>query len=373
MMRNTSLVWLFAVTVVACAGAGWALVSARDAGAATTAVPTSLFPDLTDPAGVKTASVTTPFYAISVARAGDRWVAQSKANYPIQAKAANDLAAAVAGLQPFVAKTRLPEWYARLGVADQAPTSTSKLVALDGADAKPLAALLVGNVSAEPTASGGSSIYVRKPGDAQSWLVHGLVPVPDTLGAWFDPVMKVAAADIAALTITDGGTSFTASKDAAGNYQLDPAIATTLETGATANDASVKRLTQLLVLLQLDDVIDKATVAATPAGRSLTFNSSKGVRLVFTQHAFDGNDWFTIDVDATSPDGQALATDIASRTANWAFRFDHNRTATLDTKIDDLEQLPSEAKQPPVPNGFTPGEMQNLPSMPGGVFVPPQQ
>ena len=139
--------------------------------------------------------------SFEVAREGETWGMPSKGGYPIDFSKVKQLVVAISELEKLEKKTKTPEKFAQLGVEDvDAPDAESKLVRLKAADGGELASVLIGD-----TRSGGRgqpSLYVRKAGDDQSWLVEGRVFI-EPAGNWLEKtVAEIGFERMSGATIT---------------------------------------------------------------------------------------------------------------------------------------------------------------------------
>lgn len=121
----------------------------------------------------------------TIARKDGAWVLPAKGDYPVEFEKVKEALVSLADLKIVEPKTANPEFYDKLGVGDPAaPTATSRLVTVKDSAGAELAALIIGNVSSGQSAR--PMYFVRRPSDAQSWLVEG------QLNAEADPLTWVA-------------------------------------------------------------------------------------------------------------------------------------------------------------------------------------
>ena len=153
-------------------------VSIRDSGpeAADDGLGSPLFPELSSRINeVARVEVVTPDGAFELAREADAWGMPSKGGYPVDFGKVKQLVVAIAELETLEKKTRTPAKFDALGVEDvDAPDAESTLVRLATKEGNELAALIIGDPR-QAGRGGRPSLYVRKPGEDQSWLVNGRV------------------------------------------------------------------------------------------------------------------------------------------------------------------------------------------------------
>jgi hypothetical protein len=123
---------------------------------------------------------------IVLARKGDVWGVAQDSGYPAEAGKVHDLLAGLAELKLMEPRTSDPAEYNRLGVADPGLKSDSTMVAVEDGAGKPILALIVGHSRTRGMSNLPDQIYVRRPGEAQSWLAEGRLPLDDDALMWLD-------------------------------------------------------------------------------------------------------------------------------------------------------------------------------------------
>ena len=163
-----------------------------------------LFPELAEHINdVAAIEVVRPDASFELEKTGDEWGMPSKGGFPANFDTVRKLVVEISKLEKLEPKTKLPENYARLGVEDVAAEgSESTLVRLAAADGRELAALILGDTYASPGGAGEPALYVRRPGDAQAWLVEGRVWVEPTAGQWLEKSVAEIAAERVARAVT---------------------------------------------------------------------------------------------------------------------------------------------------------------------------
>ncbi len=174
MNKNNSI--LLAVIVVALV-ATWLFSSEQPQ---TEFDTSAVFPDLLEQVGTidKISIAAAGGTSMSFQKNGSDWQSADYDGYPASLEQVTDLLNALTGAQLDEAKTSKPENFARLGLQDiSSPDSQASLLTLASADRE--WQLLVGN-----SASSGAGIYIRKPGENQTWLTAAAVGLPESKQAW---------------------------------------------------------------------------------------------------------------------------------------------------------------------------------------------
>ncbi len=121
-----------------------------------------------------------------IKRAQSGWVMTDKNDYPVQAELARRAAIGFGEMELVERKTTQPDRYARLGVEDlDSENAKSRLVTLKDAKGDTMAELIVGK-RREGRLSGQGGVYVRRPGDAQSWFAPVNFEIQDNPVFWLE-------------------------------------------------------------------------------------------------------------------------------------------------------------------------------------------
>lgn len=136
----------------------------------------------------------------TVKKTGSAWVLQEKGNYPVKVEKVKEVLVGLAQLKELEPKTSKKDRYEEVGVQDpplapappkpppaegdapEAPKPTPSLVTLKDASGAAVASVVVG----QQRFGTPPSVFVRKAGDAQTWLASGEVQIPKEMTAWFD-------------------------------------------------------------------------------------------------------------------------------------------------------------------------------------------
>ncbi len=167
-MNTRGYLILIAVAGVLALLAGLAYMSSRNAPKA--AASDLLFPDLlgriNDVAAVELSG---PQGEVRVTRQGDAWVLPDKTGVPAVEGRVRPIIIALAELEAGEPKTTKPELYSRIGVEEPGEGSSSTLLTLSDAAGQTMASLILGKTE---WISSNQMRYVRKSGEAQSWLLE---------------------------------------------------------------------------------------------------------------------------------------------------------------------------------------------------------
>jgi hypothetical protein len=143
-------------------------------------------------------------------RRGEGWRVAEKGGYPADTGKIGKLALALAELQLVEPKTRRRDLYPRLQV-EKPGIGKSTLVTVKNKSGATIALLIVGKERYDRLGTGENAIYVRKPGDAQSWLARGSLDLSGKLPDWLDQkILDIPESRIAQVSLTaPDGTNLT--------------------------------------------------------------------------------------------------------------------------------------------------------------------
>lgn len=131
--------------------------------------------------------VTAQTGTITIMRKGESWTVKEKHNYPANMEKIRESVVGLGELKILEAKTKKPELYKKLGLEDiEAEGSVSTGVTLKDDAGGTMADAIVGKQQPSKGSLGQDEVYIRKPGDPQTWLVLGKFSVEKIPSEWLD-------------------------------------------------------------------------------------------------------------------------------------------------------------------------------------------
>lgn len=270
----------------------------------------------------------------TLTRGKDGWGVAEKGGFPVDTGKLREFLFKLADAKQVEQKTANKDKYAALGVEDvSAKDAKGVQVELDGL-AQPLK-LIVGT----PSTRGGGT-YVRRAGDAQSWLASGSLTLEKNAADWLKKDLADIAADrVQSVTLEHAdGTPVHVAKSAAGDANFVLAdIPKGREAGA---EYSINGPASALAGLRFDDVLPAKDAAPADKPLKARYALFDGLVIEATAWEQDGKDYaqFVASLDATQADkGIAAAQEKAKSEfeAASAAKPDAARDATAaDTAKD---------------------------------------
>lgn len=353
-MRSKPLIILAAATVLAVGGALLVSLGER-APAPPQAIGQRLFPDLAARAAdIASVSIAKRDGTLTFQLKDGKWLAAEKGDYPVEFAKIRKLVAELADLRLNEAKTASPALHGELEVEDlTAPNAASTLLALKDARGTALAATYVGKQRpGRGSGSAGDMVFVRRPGEAQSWQAQGRVSLERESQGWLDQaIMDVPRERVASVRIVqaDGSTLLVRRE---GVDDQDFALADPPEGRTPKPAAEISMIGGTLESLQLEDVRPAAQVdfAGATRGEIRTFD---GLVVETSTIERDGVVWVTFAARFEPPAGPISAeqvvaglkpaeeaakeaADLQARVGGWAYRVIPWKAEILRRKLDDV-------------------------------------
>jgi Domain of unknown function (DUF4340) len=297
------------------------------------------FPGLGDKLGqVAAVAVERAGLHLTFVRDGDKWLVTQKGNYPADAGKVRRIVLAMADMTLVEAKTQKPDLYPRLEVEDPGK-GKSTLIALKDKSGVALARLIVGKRRYDRLGAGNDGVYVRKPGDPQSWLARGALDFTDDTANWLDRrIIDLPDNRVAKLSLTQpDGTSLVLSRAAP-----DAKFAVT---GAPANakyksDTALGEPAMALETLDLDDVQPAAKLPVPGKGvTAASYTTFDGLTVDLKLFQHDNKDWIALSA-AGSGKAAPEATKITDRGSHWIYAIPGYKAKMMQTKLADLLEPP---------------------------------
>ena len=189
MNRNFRNTLILAVVGIIVLFVGWQFGTPSQGGGQKVIAPgTLVFPGLA--ARLQAAerlTITTKGHTMTLVRKDGIWGIADRGGYRAQQDRLRELLTGLTELRVTEARTADPEQYDRLGVGDpNKPVTTANLLRVLGPNNSVIAELIVGHRRVRTAGNVPESIYIRRPGEAQSWLAEGRLPVDADAQLWFE-------------------------------------------------------------------------------------------------------------------------------------------------------------------------------------------
>ena len=271
--------------------------------------------------------------SLTFVRDGDNWLVAEKGNYPAAAGKVRQIVLAMTDLLLVEPKTQQAEFYPRLDVED--PGGKSTLVTLKDKSGATLAELIIGKRRFDRLGTGTDGVYVRKPGDSQSWLARGSLEFSDQLSSWLDRrIVDIPEKRIAKATLTqpDGSKLVISRAKPEDKFTVEDAPAD----AKFKSETTTSEPAMVLESLDLDDVKPAAEMPIPDkdvvTGSFTTFDGlTVNVRLL------DKDDMHWVALSAVGSGAtEAEAKAIGEKASRWTYAIPSYKATQLKMKLADL-------------------------------------
>jgi hypothetical protein len=342
-MKTRTLVILCVLGLASLAG-GWFLGIAREpTEQASVASGTLMFPGLAAKlADAARIEITHQGTTITLARKGNKpespWGLLQRDLYPVQVTKLRGMLTALTELRLVEPRTSDPALYSRLGLedADQKQGASNLLRVFDAAG-HPIAELLVGHRRVRTAGNVPDQVFVRRVGEAQTWLAEGSLEVDADPQLWLDrDIMNIDHSRIAGVVVHRGDSELDFATQGGKLALTAPANPPKLE------DYKLDDLGRGLELLTFEDVAADKDAAAQKIGEAIgsaVFTTADGLAVSVT--VFKGEKDIWARFSATGGDkAKDEAAKLNARLAGWSYQLGSWKEASLTPSLDSLKAAP---------------------------------
>jgi hypothetical protein len=278
----------------------------------------------------------------TIALKDGHWGLEDHAGYPVQESKLHAMLTALTELRLIEPRTSDPEQFSRLGVEDPAkPDANSNLLRVLDTDGKPILEVITGHRRTRTQGKVEEQVYVRRPGDNQSWLAEGALQVDHDPGQWFDrDIANIGNARIATVTVSRDGKTLVFTRDGAKLALTDPADHPKLE------DYKLDDISRALESLTFQDVRAASNPIGTLVGTGV-FATNDGLSVTATVYKADKDIWVGFAASGTDK-AQAEAAALSKKLSGWLYELGSWKETALVPQLDDLKaaEKPAEPAKP---------------------------
>jgi hypothetical protein len=342
-MTPRAVLGLAVVTLITTCAAVWVTLQQPAAGPVQIGDEPA-FPALRErPDAVAKVIITSPEGTFTLTRAGDRWVATDRHDYPVAADKLRELLVQLADMRLVEAKTSRPERYARLEVEDVAEGANSRLIRLEDADGAVLAEAIVGKRRQRLTGIEPSGTYLRRPGEAQSWLASGSIELDEQVQDWLEEeVVALEGADVRRMEVgLPSGEGYAVVRDTPdAELRLDGLA----EGEKLKQDANLNQLVGTLATVRLEDVKPLEQIDWPDEQHTVRVVTFDGVELTLELATLDDQHWLRVDAAALE---QPESTQASSEEAAGDAAEAQTEAQPADTPDEPEAQTEAQPAVPP--------------------------
>jgi len=280
---------------------------------------------------------------LAIERKGEHWGLTDRAFYPVQETKLRSMLTALTELRLVEPRTADPSEFATLGVEDpNDKTGNSNLLRVLDGSGNAMAAVIVGHRRVRTQGNVPDEVYVRRPGENQSWLAEGSLEVDADPQLWLDrDIMNIDHGRIAKVAVTHGADSLAFARNGDKLELAAPADHPKLD------DYKVEDVARALELLTFEDLQPDSATAGEPLATSV-FTTTDG--LTVSVQVFQGpkdplkpesRGQIAARFTVTGADkAQAEAAGLAAKLNGWTYRLGAWKQIALAPSLADLEAPP---------------------------------
>jgi hypothetical protein len=275
---------------------------------------------------------------LTLARDKEAWTLADRGGYPAKTDAVRSLLVKVAQAELVESKTSNKERYAQLELEDPAAKDTkSRLLRVLDDKGASIAEVIVGKKRFDAFGASKGGTYVRKPGDAQTWLSNADLDVSVAVRDWVQPgVLDLAAAKIAKVTIEIPGEEPLViardEKDANKHTLVGIPDGKKLKEGA-----GIDGIVRSVGSIELEDV-RKPAAPATPGGEAgvAKIEADGGLAVTLRLRKEGEDTWVSLEAAGAEGDAKKSAEDITKRVQGWEYKVPAHKAQSILKRRADL-------------------------------------
>jgi hypothetical protein len=341
-MQQRSLILLMSATVVMVALAVAALATGGG-GAGRARADQRALPALAARLGeVASVEVRRTGLDLTFVRHGRDWGVAQKSGYPADAGKIRRIVLALADMTLVEPKTREPSLYPRLEVEDPGAnpgTGKSTLVTVKDESGADIARLIVGKRAYDRLGEGTDGVYVRKPGDPQSWLARGSLDFSGDTPNWLARrIIDIPDSRIAKVSLAQpDGTTLTLERSKPdAKFALDNPP----KDDKYKSDTVLSEPAMALETLDLDDVRPAAKLAVPDKGvTTASYTTFDGLTVAVKLFPHDNKNWIAFTASGSGKTADE-AKKIEGRVGRWVYAIPSYKAKMMRTKLADLLEAP---------------------------------
>ena len=296
-----------------------------------------------DPNAVAKLSVTGSESSFTLVREEDgRWVAPDRFGYRVAQDKVRDLVVALSDMRLVEAKTLRDDRYARLAVDDPSKEGSEALqITLEDAQGAVLTDVIIGKRVYRKTGGKPGGTYLRRSGEAQSWLASGGLTVAKQLSEWLDRgIIDIAGSLVERVEVSLADGDYAVLRDGEDSLALEAT-----PEGRTVVKTELDRMVNGLIGLRLDDVIPVAQLEAVGSDSlaSTTYVTKAGLAVTVTLTRAAEDNWIVLkaayragqsqdDEETAKAEAEALNTKLSP----WAYKVASYVADRFTVKLEDL-------------------------------------
>jgi hypothetical protein len=278
------------------------------------------------------------------------WVVASQEDFPASHEQVHQTLVTLATLTTLERKTARADWLPYVDLVSPAEGGNGTEITLLDEKGETIASVITGKSVDIGDPDGAIGLFVRRPGDTQSWLARSVLEPKAALADWLDKaVMTVDRARIQETHVDpQSGPFYVVSRDKPSD--ADFKLNEIPKGRELAYDGAPDTVAAAVADFSFDDV--------KPA-RNFDFNDPHVARII--TRTFDGltvsvnviqagqDYWATVSADGATPEAKDEARQIVARASGWAYKLPVAKGQQFTTPLESLLKPKGVASAPTAP------------------------
>jgi Domain of unknown function (DUF4340) len=275
--------------------------------------------------------------SLTLAREKDAWSLADRGGYPAKTDAVRALLVKLAQAELVEGKTSNKERYAQLELEEPGgKDAKSRLVRIVDDKGAPLAEAVVGKKRFDAFGASKCGTYVRKPGEAQTWLSNADLDVSLAVRDWVQPgLLDLAAAKIAKVTIeVPGEEPLVIERD--GTDANKHKLASLPDGKKLKEGAGIDSIARAAGSIDLEDVRKPAAAGAGGEAGTAKIEADGGLAVTLKLRKEGEDYWATLEASGGEGEAKKSADEIAAKAQGWEFKIPAGKAQSILKRRADL-------------------------------------
>ena len=275
--------------------------------------------------------------SLTLAREKDAWSLADRGGYPAKTDAVRALLVKLAQAELVEGKTSNKERYAQLELEEPAgKDAKSRLVRIVDDKGAPLAEAVVGKKRFDAFGASKGGTYVRKPGEAQTWLSNADLDVSLAVRDWVQPgLLDLAVAKIAKVTIEVlGEEPLVIERD--GTDANKHKLASLPDGKKLKEGAGIDSIARAAGSIDLEDVRKPAAAGAGGEAGTAKIEADGGLAVTLKLRKEGEDYWATLEASGGEGEAKKSADEIAAKAQGWEFKIPAGKAQSILKRRADL-------------------------------------
>jgi len=274
---------------------------------------------------------------------GGAWRLKERGGYPVAADKVRALMVSLAEADLVEAKTRVADRYGLIDLEDPtAAGAKSRSVRLLDAKGAVVAEAVVGKKRSDAFGFGKAGTYVRKPGEAQTWLANADLDVSPDLKDWVKTdVFQTDSAKVSRVTVEVAGEQPLKIER---NADKKLTVAGIPQGQKLKDEGTADSITRAAAFIDFDDVRKQTSSPAPKDVSTVKLETDSKLNVTLNVRKDGDAQWLSV-VAAGEGDAKKTADEITGRTAGWEYKISANKADSLLKRRSDLFEKVADDKE----------------------------